>query len=68
MEDDYHQSNANARFPVGHIDGGDIGNGGGLSMTGFAGTGSARREKRSMDFSTFLDRRGDEERVEAEGM
>ena len=64
LEDDYHRSNANAEFPIRRIGGGDIGNGGGFPMTGFAGVGSARGEKRSKDFCAFLARRGDEEHVE----
>ena len=67
MEDDYHQSNANAGFPVGRIGGGDIGNGVGFPMTDFSGAGSASWKKRSRDFGAFLARQGDEKRVEAVG-
>jgi hypothetical protein len=57
-DDDYHQSNATAGFPVGRIGGGG---GGGFPMTGFAGVGNAGGGKRSRDFGAFLARRGEEE-------
>jgi len=46
-EDAYHQSNANAGFPVGRI------GGGGFPMKGFAGVGRAGGGKMSRDSVRF---------------